>query len=66
VLGQTYLGNGIIGRDNSTPTCNFPFSISGVPGGVDTYGVAIGARSPQPFPAATLRQNNAAVVTITS
>jgi hypothetical protein len=65
VLGMTYLGDGVIGHDNNTPTCNFPFSINAVPGGVDSYGIVIGSRPTQQFAATTLRQNNAAVISIT-
>jgi hypothetical protein len=65
VLGTTFLGDGVIGRDANAATCNFPFSLQAIPGGVETYSVQIGDRSPQQFTATTLRQNNAAVITIT-
>jgi hypothetical protein len=64
VLGTTFLGEGVIGRDATTATCNFPFALQAIPGGVETYAVQIGNRSPQQFAATTLRQNNAAVITI--
>ena len=60
------LGPGVVGHTGSAASCNFPFEIPGVPGGSATYGVVIGARPVQTFPAAALRQNAPAVVTITS
>lgn len=60
------LGSGTVDRAGTTPTCDFPFQIRDVPGGSDTYGVAVGNRSAHSFPAADLRRNTAAVITITS
>ena len=59
------LDNGVIARENNTLTCNFSFSIPAVPGGVNTYGIQIGSRPAQQFPAQALRQNTPAVITIT-
>ena len=65
LLGTTYLGDGVIGRDTDGPTCNVPFSVDAIPGGVASYAVKIGTRSAQQFAATTLRENNPAVITIT-
>lgn len=44
--------------------CDFPFQIRAVPGGVTSYGIAIGDRPPQTFPAENLHQDQAAVITL--
>ncbi len=45
--------------------CDFPFEIRGVPGGVSSYGISVAGRAAQTFPAAALRQDQVAVITIT-
>lgn len=59
------LADGIVAHVKDVPTCDFSFSIPAVSGGVDTYGVQIGTRPAQQFPAQTLRQNAPAVITVT-
>ncbi len=63
-LGITYLGDGVVGRASGTTSCNFPFSLSNIAGGVDSYRVVIGTRPARQFASDFLRQNNAAVITI--
>lgn len=63
-LGLGSLGDGVIGHDNDSASCNFPFSIRDVPGGVSIYSVVVGDQPAQQFAAETLRQNNAAIITI--
>jgi hypothetical protein len=63
-VARGVLGPGVVGHLGDVASCNFPFEIPGVPGGSTTYGVVIGSRPAQTFPAATLRQNAPAVITI--
>jgi hypothetical protein len=62
-LAAGQLGRGVVSGDGSA--CAFPFQIRAVPGGYDTYDVAVGTRPAQPFEAAALRANEPAVLTIT-
>jgi hypothetical protein len=59
------LGTGLTGRTGSGLSCDFPFQIPGVPGGSETYAITVGTQPPQAFQAADIRQNGAAVLTIT-
>jgi len=65
LLGVGYLGDGVIARNGSASTCEFPFQIPNVAGGVDSYDIAVGARAPQRFAAKDLRENAEAVIMIT-
>lgn len=58
------LGTGIVARSGQATTCAFPFQVSAVPGGSNTYTVAVGSHPAQSFPASQLRQNAPAVITI--
>jgi hypothetical protein len=58
------LGVGVITSDSGVAACSFPFQIRGVPGGIETYGVAIGTRPAQIFPGDALRSSTPAVITI--
>ena len=58
------LGTGVITSDSGVAACSFPFQIRGVPGGIETYGVAIGTRPAQIFPGDALRSSTPAVITI--
>lgn len=59
------LGTGLTGRTGSGLSCDFPFQIPGVPGGSETYAITVGNQPSQTFQAAAIRQNGAAVLTIT-
>ncbi len=65
-LGSGALGAGVLAIDNGATRCNFPFSISAVPGGHRTYSIAVGARAPLDFPATDLREDKPAVIPIGS
>lgn len=58
------LGAGVVARVDDHGTCDFPFQIAGVPGGVASYGIAVGDRLPQTFPALALRHDKPAVITL--
>jgi hypothetical protein len=58
------LGAGIVARSSRGASCDFPFEIRAVPGGVDSYAIAVAGRAPQTFPAKALREDQAAVITI--
>jgi len=64
LLATGNLGDGVIAHTDSATSCEFPFQIAGVPGGVDSYDIAVGSHS-QRFPAKSLRENAAAILTIT-
>ena len=64
-LATGTLGDGVIAVDQSARSCDFPFQIAGVPGGVDSYDVTVGSQPPRRFPAKDLRENAAAVITVT-
>ena len=64
-IAQGNLGPGVIGHAGATPSCNFPFTIAGVPGYSDVYNVKVAGEPEQPFPAGEVQRNAPAVVTIT-
>lgn len=66
LLATGSLGDGVIAREPTGSTCDFPFQIAGVAGGVATYDVAVGTRPAQRFPAKDLRENAAAIITLTA
>jgi hypothetical protein len=66
LLATGYLGDGVIAHDSGAGACEFPFAIPGVPGGVDAYDIAVGARTPRRFAAKDLRENADAVIPITA
>ncbi len=58
------LGPGATATGQPGSTCDFPFAIPAVPGGVGSYGVAVGTRPAQPFTARDLREDRPAVLTV--
>jgi hypothetical protein len=64
LIGSGTLGPGVISTAGGTPWCNFPFAVRSVPGGVATYSVAVGNQQPRDFPAAELREDKPAVITL--
>ncbi len=65
-LASGPLGDGVIARGTDGSTCDFPFQIPGVAGGVDSYDVAVGTRPARRFPAKDLRENAAAIITVST
>jgi hypothetical protein len=65
-LASGPLGDGVIARGADGSTCDFPFQIPGVAGGVDSYDVTVGTRPPQRFPAKSLRENAQAIISVTT
>jgi hypothetical protein len=65
LLATGYLGDGVIAHADGAGSCEFPFAIPGVLGGVDAYDIAVGARAPQRFAAKGLRENADAVIPVT-
>jgi hypothetical protein len=63
-LATGVLGDGVIARTGTGASCDFPFQITAVPGGVDSYDVAV-AGHVQRFPAKELREGASAVLTVT-
>jgi len=64
VLGTGQLGAGVIARTGTAASCDFPFQLAAVPGGVDSYDIAVGRHS-QRFPAKPLRENASAILAVT-
>jgi hypothetical protein len=64
LLGTGSLGNGVIARTSDGSSCDFPFQIAGVRGGVDSYDIAVADQPAQQFPAKDLRENAEAIVRI--
>jgi hypothetical protein len=64
VLGSSALGNGVLAEapGGTGYRCNFPFEVTNVPGGPDSYVVVVGARPPVTFPAKELRANKPAII----
>src|SRR5712691_5221153 len=50
-LGTGKLGDGVFAHSASGPSCDFPFQIPGIAGGVASYDVTVGSRPPQRFDA---------------
>jgi hypothetical protein len=63
-LGTGELGPGVIAHVGSKSSCDFPFQVPNVAGGVDSYAVAVGNRPARSFPARDLRQDQPAVIDI--
>ncbi len=57
------LGAGVFATGTGV-SCDFPFEIRAVPGGVDSYAISVAGRPAQTFPAKALREDQAAVITI--
>ncbi len=62
-LAEGALGDGVIARTGTGASCDFPFQIPAVPGGVASYDVTV-ANHAQRFPAKDLREGAAAVLTV--
>jgi hypothetical protein len=63
-LATGTLGQGVLARDGGAYRCNFPFEIPAVPGGHTSYEITAGGLAPVSFPAAELRQDKPAVITV--
>ncbi len=63
-LGSGRLGDGVVAHDADGASCDFPFQIPGVTGGVASYDITVDDRPPQRFPAKDLRENAAAIIHI--
>jgi len=66
-LATGALGAGKLVVDSRSDTgfrCDFSFTIYGVPGGVDSYGIAVGSLPPAPFEAQPLREDQLAVISL--
>ena len=64
LMGTGSLGNGVIAHGADGSSCDFPFQIAGVHGGVDNYDIAVADQPPQRFPAKDLRENADAIIRI--
>jgi hypothetical protein len=56
------LGDGVVARGAEGASCDFPFEIPGVRGGVASYDIAVADQPPQRFPAKELRENAEAII----
>jgi hypothetical protein len=65
-LATGMLGVGVLAVDGTAYRCNFPFEISGVPGGHQTYEISIAGRAAVSFPAEELRHDKPAVIPVGS
>jgi hypothetical protein len=63
-LATGTLGDGVIARTGGSASCDFPFQIPAVPGGVTSYDISVGNHA-QRFPAKELREGAAAILTVT-
>jgi hypothetical protein len=66
LFGTGHLGDGVIAHGGDGPSCDFPFQITGVPGGVASYDITVADRPPQEFPAKDLRENAEAIIRVTA
>jgi acyl CoA:acetate/3-ketoacid CoA transferase beta subunit len=64
-LAHGSLGAGVVARTGNLASCDFPFQIRGVPGGAQTYQIAVGDRPAQTFLGSDLQHNTPAIITIT-
>ncbi len=67
-LGRGQLDGGVLVTTpgHSGAGCDFPFQIQAVPGGVSRYSVSVAGRPGQVFDANELRENEQAVIVLTS
>jgi hypothetical protein len=68
VIGLSTLGAGVVAHPGGTGAaadCEFGFEIRAVPGGVTNYAIVVGTQPAHTFPAAELRQDKPAVITLT-
>ena len=66
LLGTGSLGDGVIAHSATGVSCDFPFQVPRVPGGVASYDVSVSHRPPQRFDAKPLRENAEAIITVTA
>lgn len=64
LLATGTLGYGVIAHDGTRASCDFPFQIPAVPGGLDAYDIAVGTRAPTRFAGKDLRENADAVIPV--
>jgi hypothetical protein len=64
VIGLGTLGNGVIAHNATAATCDFPFEIRAVPGGVPSYSIRVANQRPRDFPASDLRQDKPAIIAL--
>ena len=65
-LADGELGDGVVEGGGSGAACDFPFEIQAVPGGFRRYAISVAGRPAQTFGATPLRQDQQAVVVLTS
>lgn len=67
-LARGELGGGVTATatPGTSAACDFPFQVRGVPGGVSQYAVSVAGRPAQTFAATALRQDQQAVLVLTS
>jgi hypothetical protein len=67
-LARGELGGGVTATvpGGSGVSCEFPFQVRGVPGGVSQYAVSVAGRPAQTFAASALREDQQAVIVLTS
>ena len=67
-LARGELGGGVTSTvtPGTSAACDFPFQVRGVPGGVSQYAVSVAGRPAQTFAATALRQDQQAVLVLTS
>lgn len=63
-LATGVLGVGVLALEGDAYKCNFPFQISGVPGGHQTYEISVAGHPAMSFPAEELRQDKPAVIPV--
>jgi hypothetical protein len=59
-----YLGDGLIASEPSGTSCDFPFQIPAVPGGVTSYGISVAGHPVQSFAAEDLREDQQAIIAL--
>jgi hypothetical protein len=64
--GELAGGVAVTAAGRSGATCDFPFQIRAVPGGVARYAVSVAGRPARTFAAAGLREDQQAVIILTS
>ena len=62
----TLPADGVIAHPATGVSCDFPFQVPRVPGGVASYDISVSHRPPQRFDAKPLRENAEAIIAITA
>ncbi|HWB35698.1 MAG TPA: hypothetical protein VHA75_06715 [Rugosimonospora sp.] len=65
VIGLGGLNPGVVAHPSTGADCEFGFQIAAVPGGVSTYAIVVGTQPAHTFPAAELREDKPAVISLT-